>query len=76
MNAWVLSNLLVRFHCNEQKVIVKAKRHAILEWDRLQVDLQYTPELPKPALVRLVSSHILPLLSMTAWGVVAMLLNV
>jgi hypothetical protein len=35
MNVWVLSNLLVWFHHNEQKTIVKPRRHANLEWDRL-----------------------------------------
>jgi hypothetical protein len=59
MNAHVLNNPLAQFWHNEQKVIVKAKRHTFLEWDRLQVDLQYTPEVPKPALVRLASNHIL-----------------
>jgi hypothetical protein len=59
MNAQVLSNPLVWFHHNEQKVITKAKRHALLEWDKLQVDLQYTPKVPKPALVKLAFSHIL-----------------
>ncbi len=39
MNVWVLSNLLVWFHCNEQKAITKARRHINLKWDRLQVDL-------------------------------------
>jgi len=53
MNARVLNNPLAQFCHNEQKVIARAKRHAFLEWDRLQVDLQYTPKVPKPALVRL-----------------------
>jgi hypothetical protein len=35
MNAWVLSNLLAQFHCNEQKTIIRAKRYIILEWDKL-----------------------------------------
>jgi len=39
MNAWVLNNPLAQFHCNEQKVITRARRHTFLEWDRLQVDL-------------------------------------
>jgi len=39
INTWVLSNLLAWFHCNEQKAIPKARRHAFLKWDRLQVDL-------------------------------------
>ncbi len=34
------------FCCKEEKAIAWAKRHALLEWDRLQVDLQYTPEVP------------------------------
>ncbi len=38
--------------------------------------MQYTFELFKPALVRLVCNHILRLLGMTAWGVGAMPLNV
>jgi hypothetical protein len=58
MNAWVLSNLLAQFCHNEQKVIARAKRHAFLEWDRLQVDLQYTPKMTKLALVKLTSNHI------------------
>jgi hypothetical protein len=76
MNAQVLNNPLAQFWHNEQKVIVKAKRHTFLEWDRLQVDLQYTPEVPKPALVRLTSNHILRLLGMSTLGVGVMLLNV
>jgi hypothetical protein len=71
--SWVLSNLLAQFHCNEQKVIVKAKRHALLEWDGLQVDLQYTHEVPKHTFVRLTSSHIF--LGMITWGVGSILLN-
>ncbi len=59
MNAWVLNNPLVRFHCNEEKAIVRAKRCTFLEWDRLQSDLQYTPKVPKSTLVKLASSHIL-----------------
>ncbi len=59
MNALVLINLLAWFCHNEQKAIARAKRHAFLKWDKLQVDLQYTLELPKPALVMLTSSHIL-----------------
>jgi hypothetical protein len=46
MNARILNNLFARFHYNEEKTIAWAKRHALLEWDRLQVDLQYTPEVP------------------------------
>jgi hypothetical protein len=76
MNAWVLSNPLAQFHRNEQEAIAKAKKHTFLEWDRLQVDLQYTPELFKPSLVKLASSHIFQLLGMTAWGVGAMPFNV
>jgi hypothetical protein len=53
MNARVLNNPLAQFHRNEQKVIARVKRHAFLEWDRLWVDLQYTPKVPKPTLVRL-----------------------
>jgi hypothetical protein len=42
MNACVLSSPLAQFHRNEQKEIARAKMHITLEWDRLQVDLQYT----------------------------------
>jgi hypothetical protein len=58
------------------KTIARVKRHAFLKWDRLQVNSQYTPKMPKPALVKLAFSHILRLLSMTTWGVGAMPLNV
>jgi len=75
MNAWVLSNLLARFCCNEQKAIVRAKRHTFLKWDRRQVDLQYTPKLPKPTFMKLASSHILQLIGMTTWGVGALPFN-
>jgi hypothetical protein len=71
MNAWVLSN-----RHNEQKVIVRARRHTLLEWDKLQVDLQYTLAMPKPAFVRLTFSHILRFLGMTAWNVGSIPLNV
>jgi hypothetical protein len=47
-----------------------------LEWDRLQVDLQYTLEVLKLGFARLVFSHIFQLLGMTAWGVGAIPLNV
>ncbi len=76
MNVRVLNNPLVWFHRNEQKVIVKAKRHTFLEWDKLQVDLQYTLEVLKLTLVMLASNHILKLFCMIAWGVGAILLNV
>jgi hypothetical protein len=66
MNVRVLNNLLVWFHRNEQKAIARARRHALLEWDRLQVYLQYTPEVLKPAIVKLASNHIIWLLNMTA----------
>jgi hypothetical protein len=59
MNAHVLINLLAWFHHNQQKAITRAKRHAFLEWDRLRVDLQYTPKVPKLTFVMLASSHIL-----------------
>lgn len=36
------SNPLDQFHHNEKKVIVKAKKHTNLEWNRLQVTLQDT----------------------------------
>jgi hypothetical protein len=76
MNALVLSNPLAQFCHNKQKAIARAKRHALLEWDMLQVDLQYTPEVFKPAFVKLTFNHILWLLGMTTWGVGAILLNV
>jgi hypothetical protein len=76
MNAQILNNLLARFYCNEEKAIVWAKRHALLEWDRLQVDLQYTPEVLNPTLVKLASDYIFRLLGMIAWGVGAILFNV
>jgi hypothetical protein len=59
INAWVLSNPLARFHCNEQKAIPKARKHAFLKWERFQVDLQCTPKMPKLTLLRLAFSHIL-----------------
>jgi hypothetical protein len=76
MNALVLINPLARFYHNEQMAITRAKMHTFLEWDRLQVDLQYTLELLKLALVMLASSHILRLFGMTTWGVGAIPLNV
>jgi hypothetical protein len=75
MNAQVLNNPLAQFHRNEQKAITRANKHTFLEGDRLQVDLQYTLELLRPALVRLASSHILWLLGITAWGVGVMPFN-
>jgi hypothetical protein len=47
-----------------------------LEWDKFQVDLQYTLEVLKPALVRLAFSHIFQFVGMIAWGVGAIPLNV
>jgi hypothetical protein len=76
MSAQVLSNPLVRFCHNEQKAIVRAKRQAFLEWDKLQVHLQYTHELLKSALMKLTFNHIVQLLSMITWGVGAMPFNV
>jgi len=35
MNVQVLNNLLVWFCRNEQKAIVRVRRHTNLEWDRL-----------------------------------------
>jgi hypothetical protein len=67
---------LAPFHCNEQKSIVKAKRHTFLKWDKVQVYSQYTPKVPKIALVRLAFNHILQLLGMATWGVGAIPLNV
>jgi hypothetical protein len=40
-----------------------------LEWDRLQVDLQYTLEVPTLTFVKLTSNHIFQLLGMITWGV-------
>jgi hypothetical protein len=68
MNARVLSNPFTWFHHNGQKVIAKARRHTFLEWDRLEVDLQYTLEMLKLALVKLAFNHILQLIGMTTWG--------
>jgi hypothetical protein len=76
MNAQVLSNPLTWFCCNEQKAIARARRHIFLDWDRLQIDLQYTPKVPKPTIVRLAFNHILWLFDLIAWGVGAILLNV
>jgi hypothetical protein len=58
MNVWVLSDPLAWFHHNEQKAITMARRHVILEWDKLQGDLEYTPKVPKPSLIKLTFSHI------------------
>jgi len=58
MNARVLNNLLAWFCHNEQKAIARTRRHALLEWDMFQVDLQYTPEVFKLAFVKLAFSHI------------------
>jgi hypothetical protein len=33
------NNPLAQFRCNEQKVIVKAKKHTNLEWNTLQIIL-------------------------------------
>ncbi len=76
MNARVLNNLLAWFRRNEQKAIARVRRHTLLEWDMLQVDLQYTPKVFKLAFVRLTFNHILWLLGMTTWGVGAILFNV
>jgi hypothetical protein len=59
MNVQVLSNPLAQFHCNEYKAITRAKKHANLKWDRLHVVLRDTPEVPKPAFIKLTSNHIL-----------------
>jgi hypothetical protein len=67
---------LINFCHNEQKAIVWDKRHALLEWDKLQNDLQYTPKICKIALVKLISNYILLLLGMTTWGVGSTPLNV
>jgi len=66
MNVKVLNNLLAWFHRNEQKAIARARKHALLESDRLHVYLQYTHEVPKPTLVKLASNHIIWLLNMIA----------
>jgi hypothetical protein len=76
MNVHVLSNLLAQFHHNEQREIARAKRHITLELDRLQIDLQYTPEVHRSALIKLTLSHILRLLGMIAWDVGATPFNV
>ncbi len=76
MNVWILNNLLIWFRHNEKNVIARARRHALLEWDILQVDLQYTPEVFKLAFVRITFNHFLWLLNMTTWGVGAILFNV
>jgi hypothetical protein len=52
------NNPLARLHHNEHKPIARVRRHTNLEWDRLQVTLQNTFEVPKLALVYLISSHI------------------
>jgi hypothetical protein len=75
MNVWVLKNPLARFCRNEQKAIARARRRALLELDRLQSDLQYTPKVLKLALVKLTSNHILWFLSMTTQGVGSIILN-
>jgi len=59
-----------------KRLLLRLGKHAFLEWDRFQVDLQYTPKMPKPALARLTSNHILRLPNMTTWGVGAIPLNV
>jgi hypothetical protein len=51
MNAQVLINPLAWLWRNEQKAIVKAKKHMNLKWDKLQVDLQYTLKVHKRALI-------------------------
>ncbi len=76
MNVHILNNLLAQFCRNEKKEIARAKKHVTLEWDKLQVDLQYTPEVPRPSLVKLDFSHIFRLFGMIIWGVGTILLNV
>jgi len=76
MNVRVLNNPLTRFYRNEQKTIARARKHATLEWDKLQGDLQHTFEVPKLTFVKLTSSHILQLFGMTTWGVGAMPFNI
>ncbi len=51
MNAWVLNNPLAQFCHNEHNVIVRAKGHINLEWDKFQVVLWNTPKILKPTLV-------------------------
>jgi hypothetical protein len=51
MNAQVLINPLAWLRHNEQKAIVRAKKHMNLKWDKLQVNLQYTPKVHKLALI-------------------------
>jgi hypothetical protein len=57
MNVRVLNNLLIWFRRNEKNVITRARRHALLKWDMLQVDLQYTPEVFKLTFVRITFNH-------------------
>jgi len=76
MNVQVLSNPLTWFYRNEHKAITRAKKHATLEWDKLQGDLQYTFEVLKPTFVKLTFSHILQLFGMIAWGVGPMPFNI
>ncbi len=76
MNVRVLNNPLTRVHHNERKAIIKVRRHVFLEWDKLQVYLQYTHEVPKPTLVKLAFNHIVLFLGMIARGVGAIRFNV
>ncbi len=75
MNVQVLNNPLAQFCHNEHKAIARAKKHTKLEWDRLQVTVQNTFEVPKLTLVKLTSSHIFQLLGMIACGVGSILFN-
>jgi hypothetical protein len=51
MNAQVLNDPLALFWHNEQKAITRVRRHVNLEWNKLQVDLQYTPKVLKLTLL-------------------------
>jgi hypothetical protein len=68
MNACILRNLLAWFRCNEQKAIAKVRKHITLEWDRLQVNLQYTLEVPRLTFVKLTFTHILRMITWGVWG--------
>jgi hypothetical protein len=46
MKKWILGNILVHLHQNEQKAIDQAKHGAISKWDHLQVEALQHLELP------------------------------
>jgi hypothetical protein len=51
-------------------------KEANLEWDRLQIDFQYTPKVPKFAFIKLTSNHIHQIFGMITWGCGGIPLNV